>query len=63
MGLGAAAFTISFLLVAVQRSRDSYWAYTFPALALVVVGTDFEFNVVNVSIRSPELVPVVSLKW
>jgi len=49
MGLGAAAFTISFILLAVQRSGDSYWAFTFPALTLVSVGTDFEFNVVNVS--------------
>jgi hypothetical protein len=51
MGLGAAAFTISFLLIAVQRSGVSYWAFTFPALVLVSVGTDFEFNVVNVSKR------------
>jgi hypothetical protein len=48
MGLGATAFSISFLLVAFQYSGDSYWAFTFPALALVVVGTDLEFNVVNV---------------
>lgn len=52
MGLGAAAFTISFLLVAVQRSGDSYWAFTFPALAIVVIGTDLEFNVVNVRTSS-----------
>ncbi len=61
MGIGAAAFTLSFLLVAVQRSGDSYWAFTFPALAIVVIGTDLEFNVVNVSTRSPELVPTVLL--
>lgn len=52
MGLGAAAFTVSFLLVAVQRSGASYWAFTFPALAIVVVGTDLQFNVVNVSTKS-----------
>jgi len=49
MAIGAAGFTIAFLLVAVQRFGDSYWEFTFPALVLVVVGTDFEFNVVNVS--------------
>ena len=53
MGLGAAAFTISFLLVAVQRSGASYWAFTFPSLAIVVIGTDLEFNVVNVSKYPP----------
>ena len=63
MGLGAAAFTVSFLLVAVQRSGDSYWVFTFPALAIVVVGTDLEFNVVNVSTRSPPLIPTVLLIW
>ncbi|KAK3935976.1 aminotriazole resistance [Diplogelasinospora grovesii] len=52
MGVGAAAFTISFLLVAVQRSGASYWAFTFPALAIVVVGTDLEFNVVNMYVVS-----------
>ncbi|PVI02979.1 major facilitator superfamily MFS-1, partial [Periconia macrospinosa] len=52
MGIGAAAFTISFLLVAVQRSGSSYWAFTFPALAIVVIGTDFEFNVVNMYVVS-----------
>lgn len=54
MGIGAAAFVIAFLLVAVQRSGDSYWAFTFPALAIVVIGTDLEFNVVNVSLQHVE---------
>lgn len=63
MGLGAAAFTISFLLAAIQRSGDSYWAFTFPALAIVVVGTDLEFNVVNVSMSSPQLFPAALLIW
>ncbi|RYP39042.1 hypothetical protein DL767_002369 [Monosporascus sp. MG133] len=47
MGIGAAGFTIAFLLVAVQRSGASYWAFTFPAFIIIVFGTDFEFNVVN----------------
>lgn len=59
MGIGAAAFTVSFLLVAVQRSGYSYWAFTFPALAIVVIGTDLEFNIVNVSTTSAQLVPAV----
>lgn len=49
MGIGAVAYTVAFLLVAVQRSGVSYWAFTFPALAIVVIGTELEFNVANVS--------------
>ncbi|KAK8029250.1 hypothetical protein PG991_006306 [Apiospora marii] len=41
-----------FLLVAVQRSGASYWAFTFPAFVIVVFGTDFEFNVVNMYVVS-----------
>ncbi|KAF2475997.1 putative transporter [Lindgomyces ingoldianus] len=52
MGIGAAAYTMAFLLVAVQRSGDSYWAFTFPALAIVVVGADLEFNVANMYVLS-----------
>ncbi|QSZ30035.1 hypothetical protein DSL72_004553 [Monilinia vaccinii-corymbosi] len=52
MAIGATGFTLAFLLVALQRSGDSYWALTFPALILVVVGTDFEFNVVNMYVVS-----------
>ena len=57
MGVGATAFIISFLLVAVQRSGASYWAFTFPSLAIVVVGTDLEFNVVNVNNDVPTTPP------
>ncbi|KAK6073227.1 hypothetical protein SCUP234_08825 [Seiridium cupressi] len=52
MAIGAAGFTSAFLLVALQRSGISYWALTFPALIFVVVGTDFEFNVVNMYVVS-----------
>ncbi|RYP09584.1 hypothetical protein DL765_008394 [Monosporascus sp. GIB2] len=52
MGIGAAGFTVAFLLVAVQRSGVSYWAFTFPAFIIVVFGTDFEFNVVNMYVVS-----------
>jgi nitrate/nitrite transporter NarK len=49
MGIGAFAYAISFLLLAVQRSGDSYWAFSFPGLCLIVVGADFQFVVTNVS--------------
>ncbi|KAM7183105.1 aminotriazole resistance protein [Rhypophila sp. PSN 637] len=45
MGIGAAGFTIAFLLAAVQP-------FTFPAFIIVVFGTDFEFNVVNMYVVS-----------
>jgi hypothetical protein len=49
MGIGACSYVISFLLIALQRHGDSYWAFIFPALILCVVGADLEFNVANVS--------------
>jgi hypothetical protein len=53
MGIGAIAYVVSFVLAAVQRHGDSYWAFSFPALCLCVVGADFQFNVANVSTGSP----------
>lgn len=52
MGIGACSYVISFLLVALQRHGDSYWAFIFPALILCVVGADFEFNVANMYVLS-----------
>ncbi|OCK85281.1 MFS general substrate transporter [Lepidopterella palustris CBS 459.81] len=52
MGIGACAYVVSFLLAAVQRHGDSYWAFTFPALCLCVLGADFEFNVANMYVLS-----------
>ncbi|KAF2648578.1 major facilitator superfamily MFS-1 [Lophiostoma macrostomum CBS 122681] len=52
MGIGALAYTTSFLLSAVQRYGDSYWAFFFPALCLCVVGADFQFNVSNMYVLS-----------
>lgn len=49
MGIGAAAYVIAFVLAAVQRYGDSYWAFSFPALCICVVGADFQFIVANVS--------------
>jgi nitrate/nitrite transporter NarK len=48
MAIGAASYTIAFLLLAVNKSTISYWALMFPAFVLVVIGADFEFCVVNV---------------
>lgn len=47
--IGAVCYTVSFLLLALQKSDSSYWAFIFPSLLLMVVGADFQFNVTNVS--------------
>ncbi|PPJ57085.1 hypothetical protein CBER1_00546 [Cercospora berteroae] len=52
MGIGAAAYTIACLLFAMNRSSDSYWAFCFPGLVLIVVGADLEFNVANMYVMS-----------
>lgn len=49
MGIGACAYVAAFTLAAVQRQGNSYWAFSFPALCLCVIGADFEFIVANVS--------------
>lgn len=49
VGIGAGAYLAAFILAAVQRYGDSYWAFTFPAFCLCVVGADFQFIVANVS--------------
>jgi nitrate/nitrite transporter NarK len=54
MAIGAIAYLISFILAAVQRHGDSYWAFSFPALCLCVIGADFQFIVSNVS-HSPSI--------
>ncbi|KAF2826132.1 MFS general substrate transporter [Ophiobolus disseminans] len=52
MGIGAAAYVLSFVLAAVQRYGDSYWAFSFPALCLCVIGADFQFIVANMYVLS-----------
>ncbi|OCL12931.1 major facilitator superfamily transporter [Glonium stellatum] len=52
MGIGACSYVVSFLLAAVRRYGDSYWAFIFPCLTLCVVGADFEFNVANMYVLS-----------
>ncbi|RMZ67113.1 aminotriazole resistance [Pyrenophora seminiperda CCB06] len=51
-GTGAAALVVSFTLAAVQRHGDSYWAFSFPALCLCVIGVDFQFVVANMYVLS-----------
>lgn len=48
VAIGAFAYVVAFSLAGVQRYGDSYWAFTFPALCLCVVGADFQFIVANV---------------
>lgn len=50
VGIGAISYVASFVLAASQRYGDSYWAFTFPALCLCVIGADFQFIVANVSL-------------
>lgn len=47
-GIGALAYTASFLILSFMKEEAIYWAYIFPALILVVVGADIQFNVTNV---------------
>lgn len=49
MAIGAFSYLVAFILAAVQRSGDSYWAFSFPALSIVVAGADFQYVVTNVS--------------
>ena len=52
MAVGALAYVASFALLSGMDLgvTHSYWAFIFPALVLLVVGADFQFNVVNVSL-------------
>ncbi|KAF2640714.1 hypothetical protein P280DRAFT_325621 [Massarina eburnea CBS 473.64] len=52
MGIGACSYVGSFVLAAVQRNGDSYWAFSFPALCLCVIGADFQFIVANMYVLS-----------
>lgn len=52
MLIGASAYTISSILLAMNRRHSSYWAFCFPAFCLNVVGADLEFNVANMYVMS-----------
>ncbi|KAF2862408.1 major facilitator superfamily transporter [Piedraia hortae CBS 480.64] len=49
---GTVAYSIAFLLMAMNRQSSSYWAFLFPAFCIVVAGTDFQFNVTNMYVMS-----------
>ncbi|EAU31718.1 conserved hypothetical protein [Aspergillus terreus NIH2624] len=52
-GVGAIAYIISFLLLAlIQPVSEYYWAFIFPSLMLVVVGSEMQFNVANSYVMS-----------
>lgn len=55
MFLGAVCYTGGTALLATMKADSSYWAFIFPALILMVVGADFEFNIANVSLRPLEM--------
>lgn len=52
MYIGTIAYTAAFLLLAFNRQSSSYWAFSFPAFVLMVVGADLEFNVANMYVMS-----------
>lgn len=52
MYIAAAAYSLAFLLLALNRASSSYWAFAFPALLLNVIGADLEFNVANMYVMS-----------
>lgn len=52
MLFGTSGYTIAFLLCAVNRAEDSYWALFFPAFLFMVVGADLEFTVANMYVMS-----------
>jgi len=52
MYAGTVAYTGAFLLLAFNRQSSSYWAFSFPAFVLMVVGADLEFNVANMYVMS-----------
>jgi MFS family permease len=52
MIVGALGLAIASALLSAMSEHDSYWAFTFPALILSVVGADFEFTVTNMYVMS-----------
>ncbi|KAJ5674253.1 hypothetical protein N7462_009692 [Penicillium macrosclerotiorum] len=51
-GIGALAYTASFLILSFMKEDAIYWEYIFPALVLIVVGADIQFNVTNMYVMS-----------
>ena len=63
VGIGALAHVVAYLLAAVQKDGMIYWALSFPALSLCVVGVDFEFIVTNVSTSTSSRLPMQVKKY
>ncbi|KAJ5286751.1 hypothetical protein N7478_002437 [Penicillium angulare] len=51
-GIGSLAYTAAFLILSFMKEDSIYWAFIFPALILVVVGADIQFNVTNMYVMS-----------
>ncbi|EOA88455.1 uncharacterized protein SETTUDRAFT_149031 [Exserohilum turcica Et28A] len=52
VGVGTITLTAACVLAAVQRKGDSYWAFSFPAFCLCVVGIDTQYIVANMYVIS-----------
>ena len=52
MAIGTLGYVVCFLLLTLQKESSSYWAFSFPALMLIVLGADLGFNVANMYVMS-----------
>ncbi|CAG7920816.1 unnamed protein product [Penicillium olsonii] len=52
IGIGALGYTGSFLILSFMEEDATYWAYIFPALILIVAGSDIQYNVTNMYVMS-----------
>ena len=52
MMVGACSYALSFLLLALNRTSSSYWAFCFPSFLFMVVGADLEFNIANMYVMT-----------
>ena len=52
MFIGTAAYTLAYLLLALNRTSSSYWAFCFPAFCVIVIGADLEFCVANMYVMT-----------
>lgn len=48
-GIGALAYVLASLLLALMKENSIYWAFIFPSLLFSVIGADLQFNVAIVS--------------
>lgn len=52
MYIGTLSYFVAFLLLVLNRTSSSYWAFCFPAFVIQVIGADLEFNVANMCVMS-----------